>query len=98
MMQVAWRNMARFLEPSGKFVGIVRGSIGLQVDNEVVYGFSYKRLKAVEDGWLVNKTIHAEQGPVSFKAFLLKDDICRELAEAAGMRDVRIDKPEIMPE
>lgn len=99
MMQIAWRNIARFLKPGGRFVGLVPGNVMELLDeNEVFYGFSYERLEEVEDGWLVKKTMHAEQGPVSFKAYLLNEGVYRSAAEAAGMRDVRIDKPKLVPE
>lgn len=98
MMQTAWRNIARFLKPGGKFVGIVPGDFMQWLDEkEVFYGFSYERVEKVEDGWLVKKTLHAEQGPVSFKAYVLDEEVYRSAAEAAGMRDVRIEKPEVMP-
>lgn len=99
MMQIAWQNIARFLKPGGRFVGIVPGNLVENLrDNEVYYGFSYERLEEVEDGWLAKKTINAEQGPFSFKAYLLNEDVYRGAAEAAGMRDVRIDKPQVVPE
>lgn len=98
MMQIAWQNIARFLKPGGRFVGIVPGNLVENLrDNEVYYGFSYERLEEVEDGWLAKKTINAEQGPFSFKAYLLNEDVYRGAAEAAGMRDVRIDKPQAVP-
>ncbi|KAJ4418397.1 hypothetical protein N0V82_005583 [Gnomoniopsis sp. IMI 355080] len=98
MMQTAWRNIARFLKPGGRFVGIVPGDFMQWLDEkEVFYGFSYERVEKVEEGWLLKKTLHAEQGPVSFKAYVLDEDVSRSAAEAAGMRDVRIEKPEVVP-
>lgn len=98
MMLTAWRNIARFLKPGGRFVGIVPGPFMEWLDEkEVCYGFSYERVDKVEDGWLVKKTLHAEQGPITFKAYVLNEDIYRSAAGAAGMKDVRIDKPEIVP-
>lgn len=98
MMQTAWRNIAKFLRPGGRFVGIVPDNFMEWLeDREVWYGFSYERVEQVEDGWLVKKTLHAEEQPISFQAYLLHDDVYRSAAEEAGMGDVRIEKPQVLP-
>lgn len=97
-MQAVWRNIAKFLKPGGRFVGIVPGKITDWLEEgEVCYGFSYKRIEKVEDGWLVQKTLHADQGPISFKAYLLDDDVYRRAAEEAGMAGVSFEKPKVVP-
>lgn len=98
MMQNAWQNIARFLKSGGRFVGIVPGNIIESLDeNEIYYGFSYERVEQVEDGWLVKKTMHAGQGPITFNAYLLSENVYQSSAEAAGMVDIRIEKPEVVP-
>lgn len=100
MMRRAWENIAHFLKPGGKFVGIVPDSSfpSWLTEDEVYYGFSCKYINEVKDGCVVKITLHAKDQPVSFQAFMLDEVVFRNAAEEVGMVEITIEDPKIMPD
>lgn len=98
MMDQAWRNIARYLTPGGRFVGVIPSDYmpWLQ-DDENYYGFSYKRIEPVEDGHVCRLTLHAKEQPVSFNAYILSNSVFERGAKSAGLVDVTLTGPTVLP-
>lgn len=98
MMDQACRNIARYLRPGGRFVGVIPSDYmpWLQ-DDENYYGFSYKRIEPVEDGHVCRLTLHAKEQPVSFNAYILSNSVFERGAKSAGLVDVTLTGPTVLP-
>lgn len=99
MMDQAWRNIARYLKPGGKFVGVIPNEyMPWLLDDEEYFGFSYKRIEPVKDGHVCKLTLHAKEQPVSFNAYILAHSVFETGAKSAGLVDVTLTGPTLLPE
>lgn len=99
MMDQAWRNIARYLAPGGKFVGVIPNHhMPWLGDDEDYFGFSYRKLDEVKDGHICKLTLHGKEQPVSFNAYILEDSVFVSGAKSAGLVDVTLTGPTVLPE
>lgn len=99
MMDQAWRNIARYLRPGGRFVGVIPNEYmpWLQ-DDQKYFDFSYKRIDQVKDGHVCKLTLHAKEQPVSFNAYILAHSVFDTGAKSAGLVEVTLADPTVLPE
>ena len=99
MMDQAWQNIAKYLKPGGRFVGLIPSDyVPWLPDDEEFFGFSYKRLEQVKDGYMCKLTLHAKDQPVSFNAYVLEHPVFERGAKSAGLVDVTLAGPTVLPE
>ena len=97
-MRGMWSNIATYLKPGGKFVGIIQNqdtvhptSMQGKMD---VYGAQETGVSELEngDGWRMH--VEFDTVPkVEFDTFVMKKEILEAEAEAAGMRELKYVKP-----
>lgn len=99
MMDQAWRNIAKYLRPGGRFVGVIPNhhKPWLQED-ENYFGFSYRKLDQVKDGHVCRLTLHAKEQPVVFNAYILNSSVFETGAKNAGLVNVTVSGPTVLPE
>ncbi|POS79231.1 hypothetical protein DHEL01_v202389 [Diaporthe helianthi] len=99
MMDQAFQNIAKYLKPGGRFVGVIPnvGSAELE-DDEIYFDFSIRRIEAVEGGNLCRLTMHAKEQPVSFNAYILEHSIFEKGAKSAGLVNITLANPTLVPE
>lgn len=99
MMDQAWRNIARYLRPGGRFVGVIPNEYMPWLhDDENYFDFSYRRLDQVKDGHVCKLTLHAKEQPVSFNAYILNHSVFETGAKSAGLVNVTLSGPTLLPE
>ncbi|KAG6355945.1 hypothetical protein INS49_015329 [Diaporthe citri] len=99
MMDQAWRNIARYLKPGGRFVGVIPNDYMPWLgDDERYFDFSYKRIDQVKDGHVCKLTLHAKEQPVSFNAYILAHSVFETGAKSAWLVDVALTDPTLLPE
>lgn len=99
MMDQAWHNIAKYLSPGGRFVGVIpNDDMPWLQDDQEYFGFSYKRIEKVKDGHVCKLTLHAKEQPVSFNAYMLDRSVFETGARSAGLVDVTLADPAVFPE
>jgi SAM-dependent methyltransferase len=99
MMDQAWQNIAKYLKPGGGFVGLIPSTYASWLqDDEEYFDFSFKRLQQVERGHMCRLTLHAKEQPVSFNAYVLKHSVFEKGAKSAGLVNVTLANPTVLPE
>lgn len=99
MMDQALQNIAKYLKPGGRFVGLIPSTYSSWLDDDERYfDFSIKRLEKVVGGHMCRLTLHAKEQPVSFNAYVLEHSLFEKGAESAGLVDVTLAGPTVLPE
>lgn len=99
MMDQAFQNIAKYLKPGGRFVGVIPNVRSAQLeDDERYFDFSIRRIEAVEGGNLCRLTLHAKEQPVSFNAYILEHSFFEKGAKSAGLVNVTLANPTVLPE
>ncbi|KAL1873208.1 hypothetical protein Daus18300_004028 [Diaporthe australafricana] len=98
MMDQALRNITKYLKPGGRFVGIIPSDcIPWLEDDEEYFGFSYKKIDKLKDGYVCKLTLHAKEQPVSFNAYMLDHYVFETAAKSAGLVDITLAGPTAWP-
>lgn len=99
MMDQAWQNIAKYLKPGGRFVGLIPGTFTSWLqDDERYFDFSFKAIEKVENGHMGRLTLHAKEQPVSFNAYVLEHHVFEKGAKSAGLVNVTLANPTVLPE
>ncbi|KAI0132811.1 S-adenosyl-L-methionine-dependent methyltransferase [Xylariales sp. AK1849] len=91
-----WTNIATYLKPAGKFVGIIENHDIVHPTS--VQDFKYGALESdVKElgngqGWSVNVAFETEP-KIEFDAFRLRQEVLEREAASAGMHDIKYCKP-----
>ncbi|KAJ0116975.1 methyltransferase-like protein [Diaporthe amygdali] len=98
MMDQALQNIAKYLRPGGRFVGVIpNDNMPWLHEDENYYGFSYKKIDSVKDGKVCKLTLHAKEQPVSFNAYMLNHCVFETAAKSAGLADITLANPTVKP-
>ncbi|KAG8156310.1 hypothetical protein KVR01_013845 [Diaporthe batatas] len=99
MMDQALQNIAKYLKPGGRFVGLIPSTFSSWLkDDERFFDFSIKRLESVEGGHMCRLTLHAKEQPVSFNAYVLEHSLFEKGAKSAGLVNITFADPSVLPE
>lgn len=95
-----WRNVATYLKPGGKFVGL-KGNVNLQTrpTQDFKYGIRQTVIGKVEDGVKVHVEANTEP-KIEFDGYLLKSNLYEDVPIEVGMTQVvhHIPSKEDLPE
>lgn len=89
-----WRNIADYLKPNGKFVGIIQNQDVVNPTSMqgkwAKYGAQESNLRALPSGDGVQMLVELNTLPkVEFPTFVLKPEILEEEGSKTGMRDLQ---------
>jgi hypothetical protein len=92
-----WKNIATYLKPGGKFVGIIENHdiVHPKGVRDFKYGAAESNVKELEngEGWSLNVVFMTEP-KIEFNAFRLRKHIFEEEAERAGLGAITYSAPE----
>jgi toxoflavin synthase len=88
-----WRNVAAYLKPGGRFVGL-KGNVDLDdhLKRDPKYGIKHTVVEDVKDGIKVH-VVASTEPRVEFDAYLLQARLYEEVPVEVGMKDVMHRKP-----
>ncbi|KAK5124292.1 hypothetical protein LTR85_001995 [Meristemomyces frigidus] len=95
-MQGFWSNIATYLKPRAKFVGIIQNQETFQPASmkTLKYGARESNLEPLASGDGVKMHVEFDTQPrVEFDTFVLKHDVFESAAAKAGMTDLRYMRP-----
>ncbi|KAJ9616146.1 hypothetical protein H2204_014037 [Knufia peltigerae] len=96
-LQAFWANIAKYLKPSGKFVGIIQNQETFQPESmkTLRYGAMESNLQPLPSGDGVKMHVEFDTQPkVEFDTYVLKKDIFESTAAKAGMKIERYVRPD----